>query len=152
MGRPRLRNVDDVLAYLRTIPADATDARKWQAVKTATHSMLRMHGVPNPSTWVVEALPPQAHQRHGDCYWSIRRIRYRKQFVTAWWTTSLAHVIAHECAHAITGAEMSRQGKRGNGGHVPMWKGTAAALGLNEGRPGAKTLPRANSETNREDT
>jgi hypothetical protein len=135
----KFKNLGEVEAYLRTIPADAADNVKWRAVTTATRAVMRGAGMPNVGQWKVTALPPQAHQRHGDCaHWS-RTIRYRKQFVHEWWITDLTYLIIHESAHAITSWEMSRQGKYGSGGHGPMWRGVMATLSYADGR--AKNLP-----------
>jgi hypothetical protein len=135
----KLRNADEVIAYLRTIPQDAPESRKWQAVRTATRAVLRSQSVPNVGQWAVEPLPPQAYSRYGDCNWNARRIRYRKQHVREWWPITLGHTIIHEAAHAITANEIRLQGKRGTGGHGPLWRGVMATMGLPQGR--AHNLP-----------
>lgn len=139
-----MKTYTDVLTYLQSIPQDATEARKWQAVRTASRRLMKTHGVADAAKWKIEALPSQAHTRYGDCNFHRRRIRYRTDHVKGWWTTTLTSTIVHEVAHAITAAEMVRQGRRGTGGHGPMWKGTAAALGLTGAQ--AHNLPRPTIE------
>lgn len=135
--------MDDVQAYLSGIPATASDARKWQAVRVATRRLLTAHGVPNAKVWTIEALPPQAYSRYGDCNGDYRRIRYRNAHVTDWWHVTLAATVVHEAAHAVVYVEHQRQGIRGTGGHGKMWRGQAAAMGLREAR--ANNLPSPSS-------
>lgn len=136
----RVRNLVEVDRYLRAIPVDASEARHWQAVTVATRSLMREHGIEHTAAWTVGPLPPQAYRRFGDCHTTTRRIRYSKQFVHEWWVSDLAHTITHEVAHAIADIEWRRQGRPGYGPrHGPMWRGTAAALGLFQAK--AHNLP-----------
>lgn len=139
-----LRNHDDVLAYLRSIPEGASTARRWQAVRTATRRLLTAYGVPNATKWTVEKLPPQATASMGDCYGELRRIRYLKQCVEGFWINDLASLIVHEVAHAVVYHEMGELGLRSktygagaHGGHGKMWRGVMATMGV----------PNANSQT-----
>lgn len=129
-----IKNLSDVEAKLKSIPADASPAKKWQALRTVTRGLLRTYGVPNAAAWMIKALPPQAYTRYGDCAYWTRVIRYRNSLVKDWRAEQLAATVIHEASHAITYTELKRQGKRGTGGHGSMWRGTAAALGL----PGAQ--------------
>lgn len=126
----QIRTLDDVTAYLLSIPEGAPVNHKWRAVRTVTHRLMRAHGLTNASTWSVEALPQQAYSRYGDCNYNLRRIRYRRRHVEDWWPITLAATIVHEVAHAVTGQEMRRQGRPGSGGHGRMWRGQATVMGL----------------------
>lgn len=129
----------EVEAYLAAVPAEASEARRWQAVKTATQRMMRTHGMTDAGKWKIGPLTGHGPKTYGMCYVWARVIRYRPELVREWWTDTLAATITHEVAHAVTAHELRLQGKTGDGGHGPMWRGTAAALGLREAR--ARNLP-----------
>lgn len=135
----KLRTAADVEAYLRAVPADVSEARRWQAVRTATRHLLAQYGVPNASSWLIEKLPHQATSRFADCYPALRRIRYDKEAVQKWWCGDLAAHIVHEVAHAVCAHERQMRGERGTGNHGPMWRGTMAAMGRPTGTAGRFT-------------
>jgi hypothetical protein len=142
----KIENREQVEAYLRTIPADAPLSRRWQACRTAVRALIRSAGLgQHASDWTVEALPPQAYRRYGDCNGVARRIRLDKSFVERWWCSDLSHTIVHEAAHAVAWHEAMRQGKR-NVWHGPMWRGVMATMGMPQGR--AKNLPKAGGASN----
>lgn len=138
---PDLATRQQVEDYLRTIPADASEARRWQACRTATRALIRSAGLgQHAADWTVVPLPHQATWRYGDCNGPMRRIRLRREFVLKWWASDLSHTIVHEAAHAITWHEGNRQGRR-QPAHGPMWRGVMATMGMPQGR--AKNLPKA---------
>lgn len=134
-----IKNLADVRAYLDALPKEATEKQRWQALRTVTRRLMREHGMTDATKWTIEPLPHQATWRYGDCASWLRRIRYRGEHVTNWWTETLAETVVHEAAHALTSHALKQQGRLDNVVHGPMWKATAAAMGLKEAR--ATSLP-----------
>ncbi len=128
----KLRTFEDVKDFLATVAPDATDTRKWQAVRTATRNLLRQYGISNASQWEIIVLPHQATWRMGDADYRQRRIRFAKKVVHNFWINDLASIILHEVAHAVVAHELCARGDYSGGGHGPMWKGQMAVMGIKQ--------------------
>jgi hypothetical protein len=126
----RLRTVEDVDRYLRSVPTDASKARRWQAVRTATHALLREYGVADWKLWTVDQGAINM-TNYGLCWSGSRRtIHYRRRIVNEWWLDTLPATIVHEAAHAIADREFRAQRRGHSAHHGPFWRGQAASMGL----------------------